>query len=101
MKRITRPFAVLLVVCLLAPPFRAYAAPRTIPLWPGAAPGETGDIGTEKDTTPEGRHKDEKPSIIRLGNVSKPTITVYKPPADKDTGAAVIVCPGGGYQILA
>src|SRR5256885_11633897 len=39
--------------------------------------------------------------VIRLGNVSKPTITMYRPPADKDTGAAVLVCPGGGYHILA
>ena len=101
MKRITRSICGLLTVCLCAVPFRAYAAPEEIPLWPAAAPGDTGDIGQEKDTTPEGRHKDEKPSIIRLGNVSKPTITVYKPPADKDTGAAVVVCPGGGYTILA
>jgi len=39
--------------------------------------------------------------VIRLGNVSQPTITVYPAPADKATGAAVIVCPGGGYHILA
>jgi acetyl esterase/lipase len=39
--------------------------------------------------------------VIRLGNVSKPTIRIYRPPADKDTGAAVLVFPGGGYHILA
>lgn len=39
--------------------------------------------------------------VIRLGNVTQPTITVYRPPADKDTRAAVLVCPGGGYHILA
>jgi acetyl esterase/lipase len=39
--------------------------------------------------------------VIRLGNVSKPTISIYRPSADRATGAAVVVCPGGGYHILA
>ena len=79
------------------------AAPEPIPLWPEAAPGEKGDIGEEKDTTkPDPKLPPDSPDyIIRLGNVSRPTISVYKPPADKDTGAAVVVCPGGGYSILA
>jgi acetyl esterase/lipase len=65
-----------------------------IPLWPGTAPGDKGDIGEEKDTS-------QGTGIIRLANVSKPMITLFRPAADKDTGAAVIVCPGGGYNILA
>ena len=41
-------------------------------------------------------------SLIHIfGNVSTPTLTVYRPPQDTDTGAAVVVCPGGGYTILA
>lgn len=39
--------------------------------------------------------------VIRLGNVNKPTLTVYPAPKERDTGAAVLVCPGGGYNILA
>ena len=38
--------------------------------------------------------------MVRLGNVSEPTVTVY-PPKGKNTGAAVVVFPGGAYQILA
>lgn len=84
----------------------AAGAPTPAPaisLWPGVAPGETEDIGEEKDTTKADpkvppTHPDY---IVRLGNVSHPTISVYKPAADKDTGAAVVVCPGGGYSILA
>lgn len=72
-----------------------------IPLWPGVAPGEKGDIGPEKDTTPPDPKVSAKDYIIRLGNVTQPTITVYSPPAEKNTGAAVVVCPGGGYSILA
>ena len=39
--------------------------------------------------------------MIRLGNVTRPTLTFYRPSPDRDTGAAVMVCPGGGYHILA
>jgi len=74
---------------------------QTISLWPGLAPGATNAVATEHDTTrPTDALIAGKP-IIRLGNVSQPSITIYPPSADKNTGAAVIVCPGGGYNILA
>ena len=43
----------------------------------------------------------EKSDVKRLANVSKPTLTVFQPAEGKRNGAAVIVCPGGGYNILA
>lgn len=77
------------------------AAPQPIPLWPAEVPGEKGDIGEEKDMSkPKDRDVSGRP-VVRIGNVSKPSITVYRPPCNKDTGAAVLVCPGGGYSILA
>jgi acetyl esterase/lipase len=87
--------------CLFAEPQSAPQKPDPIPLWPAAAPGDTGDIGEEKDTTKPGQDGPKENYITRLGNVTRPTITVFRPPADKDTGAAVVVCPGGGYAILA
>jgi acetyl esterase/lipase len=69
-------------------------------VWPGAAPGEReggSGIGAEMA---QPLKPGEKP-IIRLTNVTKPTITVYRPAKDNDTGASVIICPGGGYSILA
>jgi acetyl esterase/lipase len=71
-------------------------APEPVPLWPKEAPGEKGDIGPEK-VQPQPKND----TIERLTNVTRPTLTVYRPPADRDTGAAVLICPGGGYQILA
>jgi CubicO group peptidase (beta-lactamase class C family)/acetyl esterase/lipase len=68
----------------------------TLNVWPGAVPGEKGDIGPENYQDQQGA----KP-IKRLANVSQPTITVFPAPADKNTGAAVLICPGGGYNILA
>ena len=35
-----------------------------------------------------------------LTNVTKPTLTVYRPAKDKDTGTAMLICPGGGYHNL-
>jgi acetyl esterase/lipase len=74
---------------------------KVIELWPSGAPGEKGNMGEERDTTkPTDQLIAGKP-VIRLGNVSKPTIRIYRPPASKDSGAAVLVFPGGGYHILA
>jgi len=73
------------------------AEPLTLDVWPGAVPGEQGDIGDEQLQPPNG----EKKPIQRLANVTKPTITVYRPDKADDTGAAVLICPGGGYHILA
>jgi acetyl esterase/lipase len=39
--------------------------------------------------------------VIRISKVSEPTITIYKPDSKIDNGSAVIICPGGGYGILA
>ena len=72
------------------------AEPVTHKLWPGKAPGEMKDIGAEKLTEPKNAN-----DVKRLGNVSEPTVTIYSPPKDKNTGAAVVVAPGGGYSILA
>jgi len=75
-----------------------FRKPLTLEVWPGDVPGEKGDIGEEglQPLKPE-----EKRPILRLANVTRPTITVYKPPKEIDTGAAVLICPGGGYSILA
>lgn len=72
-----------------------------IPLWPGRAPGEAGELPPEADTTKPGDELIAGKRVIRLGNVSNPTLTLYPAPAAKNTGAAVMVCPGGGYYILA
>ena len=74
---------------------------KVVPLWPGTAPGDTADVGEEHDTTKPSDGLIQGKRVIRLGNVSKPTISIYRPPEALDTGAAVLVCPGGAYYILA
>lgn len=89
-------FRALALALTLALALSASAA-EPVKLWPGKAPGETKDIGPEQYQEP----KKGQIEVKRLANVSEPTITVFAPPADKNTGAAVVVAPGGGYNILA
>lgn len=89
-----RLFSVLAFLTFVSSSFAA--EPIALDLWPegkvpGLAAGEKEEIVDEMDD--------------RIGNrvtkVTKPKITVYKPDAEIDTGAAVVICPGGGYHILA
>ena len=83
----------------------------TITLWPhgapapamepGAAPMPATPSGPEHDTTTPAEPTIAGRSIVRLGNVTVPTITLYLAPKAKNTGAAVMVFPGGAYRILA
>jgi acetyl esterase/lipase len=75
-------------------PWQPPPGTTTINVWPGKAPGVPDNTNPEVDTTTAGK------PLIRLGNVTQPTLTVYQPQG-KNTGAAVVVFPGGGYHILA
>jgi acetyl esterase/lipase len=72
----------------------------TINIWPGAAPGAPANLPPEADTTTAKDNLIAGKPLVRLGNVSVPTLTIYKP-TGHNTGAAVVVFPGGGYKILA
>jgi len=71
----------------------------TMPIWPGTAPGEKANMPAEYNVNAAGTKTMAGRPYIRLTNVSTPTITLYKPTV-KNTGAAIVVFPGGGYQIL-
>jgi acetyl esterase/lipase len=70
-----------------------------IPIWPGAVPDAVPGVGMEVS-----KMETEPPVAGRpwvgVGQVSRPTMTVYSP-TGKNNGAAVVVFPGGGYWILA
>ena len=83
----------------LVSPSTASADPQSpIPLWKGSAPGEKGDIAEERV---EVGGKNRNDGIERTSNVSVPTLQVFPAPKSNRNGAAVLVCPGGGYGILA
>jgi acetyl esterase/lipase len=69
---------ILMTLTITAPVANAAGAHKVEPLWADGAPGAKG--------TEDG---------------DKPSLTVYLPPKEKATGAAVVICPGGGYGHLA
>ncbi len=71
-----------------------------IDVWPHRAPGAPANLPPESDTTTAKDHLVAERRVIRIGNISTPTLTLYAPEG-KNTGAAVLVFPGGGYRILA
>lgn len=83
---------------LLVGAVRGAEEPLVLPVWPGTVPGDYGTIGPERVRAPsEAPTKDAK----WITGVTKPTITLFRPARDKNTGAAIIICPGGGYWNLA
>ena len=72
----------------------------TLNLWPHGAPSAQPNSPPEVNTTSAKDRMVAGKSVIRLGNVSVPTLTVYAPKSN-NTGAAIVVFPGGSYQILA
>lgn len=93
---------IVITLCLTATALAA-DKPLVVDLWPGKPPDEPGTIGAET-TRPSpklDRSQVEVTESTRLvTNVTKPTITVCRPPKDKDTGTAILICPGGGYWDL-
>ncbi len=73
---------------LLVPLAASAAELKVIPLWPEGVPGLRADASSEKLEN------------ARVSNVHQPSLTVYPAPADKATGTAVIIAPGGGYVRL-
>ena len=74
-----------------------------VEIWPGKVPDESGNIGPEKLLmSPKLDHKQvevTEPTQMVTG-VTKPTITIHRPAKDKETGTAMLICPGGGYWNL-
>src|ERR1700724_2609258 len=70
-----------------------------VPIWPGAVPDARPVAGPEVATTTGKESLVADRPWVAVSNVSRPTMTVYSPKA-KNTGAAVVVFPGGGYEIL-
>ena len=73
-------------------------AQTAIKLFPGGAPGETKKL-TEKSDDTGGQVGGIK--VTRMTDVGEPEITIYPAPSDIASGAAMVVCPGGAYEILA
>src|SRR5260370_38079737 len=81
----------LLLLCSLSPA----AAPIEVFLWPHGAPGSEGKTAADVAEPPNKDH-----GYLKVTNVHHPSLTVFLPPADKASGAAMIIAPGGGHAFL-
>lgn len=72
----------------------------TLPVWPGVAPGASENPPAEADNATANNMFVAGRPVVLLSNVYSPTLTLY-PPKGPNTGAAVVVFPGGAYQVLA
>ena len=86
-------------VCAQTSGWQPSSSHTQIPIWPGAAPDPQPVKGPETAKTDTKSLVAGKPWTY-VENVTTPTMTVYAP-TGANTGAAVVVFPGGGYQILA
>jgi acetyl esterase/lipase len=89
--------AIWLVVALLSSGQVFPSEPIVVELWPGKVPGDVGIKGVETSRI----HQSPLVGPTKLiTNVTKPTVTIYSPPKEKNTGTAMVICPGGGYWDL-
>ncbi len=74
-----------------------------VPLWPKGAPGSENMKAPERWITHAEAAPGEEPvvdSFHRVTDIHNPSLTVFLPPKDKATGAAYVICPGGGHKYL-
>jgi acetyl esterase/lipase len=81
-------------LCLLVFLAPLGAAQDVIPLYPGTAPGST------QENYPEKEYFSKNWNTEVVANVTKPTLTVFKPSPELRNGTAVVICPGGGFMAL-
>src|ERR1700704_780545 len=86
---VTCRFIIWIASVLFSTTIFAQENPKTIFLWANGAPGF--------------ENRRNEPALAKdywIRNIHNPSITVYLPPKEKATGAAVVICPGGGHREL-
>lgn len=79
------------LLLLPAVPLLPAQEPEVVRVWPGDAPGAE-------------RIRNKEPENLQDGHIShvhEPTLTLFRAPKDTANGTAVVICPGGGYGVLA
>lgn len=71
--------------------------PLVVELWPGKVPGDAGISGQENSRVYTSKFVQNTRLIT---NVTRPTLTMYRPTKEMNTGTAMLICPGGGYHDL-
>ncbi|HEY7210170.1 MAG TPA: alpha/beta hydrolase [Bryobacteraceae bacterium] len=86
--------SIIRICCVLVFTAACGLAQQVIPLYSGAAPGAA------DANYPEKQYFSKAWNTEVVSNVTKPTLTVYKPARAADNGLAAVICPGGGFMAL-
>jgi len=70
------------------------AAQDVVPLYPGTPPGST------QENYPEKQYFSKLWNTDVVANVTRPTLTIFKPSSELKNGTAIVICPGGGFMAL-
>jgi len=89
MTKITSLIPILIIITCFFTISRAQQKPLVVPLWKNGAPGFE-----------ERKNEPEQARDWWVKNIHNPSVTVFLPEKEKATGAAVVVCPGGGHREL-
>lgn len=79
------------------------AQPLVVDVWPAAPPDEPGTVGAELVRMSPKFTADQvevTTSTRLITNVTRPTLSIYRPTPERDSGTAILICPGGGYWDL-
>src|SRR5262249_23075226 len=90
--------ALLVLVVAVAVGVHTNAAPedpKVISLWPGPPPGSENWNYDEISVVGPQDH------MLRISNITRPTLTIYLPDPAHAVGTGVVICPGGGFRFLA
>src|SRR5258705_7543185 len=100
-KRMMRSVATIAMFISLMVSWSATAAePLVIEIWPREVPDESGGIGSGRfrmSPALDRKQVEGTEPTQMITDVTKPTITIYRPAKEKKTGAAMLICAGGGY----
>jgi acetyl esterase/lipase len=81
----------------------AAGEPQVLELWPGKVPDEPGTIGPERSRMSpvlDRKQVEVTESTRMITDVTRPSISIYRPGKENATGTAILICPGGGYWDL-
>jgi acetyl esterase/lipase len=97
------PLLFLLLACVLSAVWSKGGEPLVLQVWPRKPPEQNAPIGPERvrmSPALDRKQVEVTEPTPMLTDITAPTITIYRPAKEKETGAAVLICPGGGYWNL-
>ena len=95
--KLTALFCLITALCAAAAAADAPSSSAKVMLWPSNPPGAVSTPGYVEEIV----YRDEAKTQSRFSKVTEPTLEIFLPAPEKANGTGVVICPGGGYAVLA